>query len=268
MKKSIRRSGRKKAVKSRSRKSSRGRAKKSSKTSSKKSTRGRAKKSTRGRAKKSSKKSTRGRANTSTQTHTKDSGSHRKVQLLESEKSRDRETINSLKDSVNRLKRSLRGVSEKKDDIINTEKLKEVTKKSMDNIGGYLKNTGEKIKNVAGVVVEKVKSTAQIATEKIKEQAKPLIKKVESVVEPVLSAKPAVNKEEWELFTMDGCTWCDEAKKFLEARVNLDPENISLKIAKGAESTDKDVTARLSQYGDTWPKIFLNGKFIGGYSNL
>jgi glutaredoxin len=48
----------------------------------------------------------------------------------------------------------------------------------------------------------------------------------------------------------------------------MDPSNITLKIEKGAESTDNDVIARLSEFGDTWPKIFLNGKFIGGYSNL
>jgi glutaredoxin len=197
------------------------------------------------------------------------------------------------------------------DKIINTEKIKEIAKKSMVDIGGYLKTTGEKVKDVTGRVVEKVKDVTGGVVEKVKDVTGGVVEKVKDVTggvvekvkdftgdvaetlyeidsedekappktiqqsereEPVKAeeAEKATEpvKERWELYTMDDCIFCIKAKKDLEARVAEDPENRTLKIEKGAENTDPVVIAWLAKHGDGWPKIFLNGKFIGGYSNL
>jgi len=216
------------------------------------------------------------------------------------------------------------------DKIINTEKIKEIAKKSMVDIGGYLKTTGEKVKNVTGNVIEKVKNVTGGVVEKVKSFTGGVVEKVKDVTggvvekvkdvtgdvaetlyeidsedektppktiqqsdreeqpveayepeeahepeeadepeeahEPVKATEP--KKERWELYTMEGCIFCIDANKDLEARVAEDPENRTLKIEKGAENTDPVVIAWLAKHGDGWPKIFLNGKFIGGYSNL
>ena len=172
------------------------------------------------------------------------------------------------------------------DKIINTEKIKEIAKKSMNDIGGYLKTTGEKVKDVTGNVVEKVKDVTENVVEKVKDVTGNVVEKLyeidsedektptkatkqsepEEPEEPVKAEEPF--KEKWELYTMDDCIFCKNAKDVLEGRVAEDPENKSLKIEKGYENTDPVVIEWVAKYGDGWPKIFLNGKFIGGYSNL
>jgi glutaredoxin len=75
------------------------------------------------------------------------------------------------------------------------------------------------------------------------------------------------NSENWELYTMDGCGWCVKARQDIEKRIQT--HGGTLKTIKGAESTDVTVIAKLKATGKpTWPKIFLNNRFLGGYSDL
>ena len=68
---------------------------------------------------------------------------------------------------------------------------------------------------------------------------------------------------------MDGCPYCDLAKKVLTKRQQKSPDLVNLKIDKGAENTNPEIKKKLEGAGiNTWPRIFLNNKFFGGYSDL
>jgi glutaredoxin len=82
------------------------------------------------------------------------------------------------------------------------------------------------------------------------------------VEEPVVVQEPV---EKWELYTMDGCPFCKSAKEFLEKRIQ-GKDGAVLDVKVGAE--DPIVVNKFKSLGDSWPKIFLNGNFIGGYSDL
>ena len=78
--------------------------------------------------------------------------------------------------------------------------------------------------------------------------------------------KKCEKEESWELYTMDGCGHCISAKEFLEKRVGKNPDCVKLKVERGAENLK--IVERFKEYGDTWPKIVLNGEYIGGNSDL
>ena len=76
-------------------------------------------------------------------------------------------------------------------------------------------------------------------------------------------------KEVWTIYTMKGCGYCNDAKKLLKARKEK-KRGVRVNVIKGEGSPS--VVRKMKAIGrenyDTWPKIFLNGKFIGGYSDL
>ena len=65
---------------------------------------------------------------------------------------------------------------------------------------------------------------------------------------------------------MDGCGHCMSAKEFLEKRVSKNPTCVKLKVERGAENPI--IVEKLKKYGDTWPKILLDGEYIGGNGDL
>jgi glutaredoxin len=66
--------------------------------------------------------------------------------------------------------------------------------------------------------------------------------------------------DSWEVYTKDGCGYCEKAKKALAGRPNV-------RIIRG--EGNMELQQRMSGINFvTWPKIFLNGKFLGGYSDL
>jgi glutaredoxin len=73
--------------------------------------------------------------------------------------------------------------------------------------------------------------------------------------------------EHWELYTMEGCGHCTKAKDLLKARIN---SKIKVDIIPG--ENNNALKQKMKQAGkqdyNTWPKIFLNNEFIGGYSDL
>jgi glutaredoxin len=81
-------------------------------------------------------------------------------------------------------------------------------------------------------------------------------------------------KENWELYTMEGCIFCEKAKQLLKNRKETN-SNVKLKIEVGIDENgneDRDLIIKMKQRGKsyytTWPRIFLNDEFIGGYSDL
>jgi len=71
-------------------------------------------------------------------------------------------------------------------------------------------------------------------------------------------------EERWEIYTMEGCGACANAKKTLLNRKRENPE-ISVHIENGV---DNPKVAKKLEVMRTWPRIFLNGKLIGGNSDL
>lgn len=72
----------------------------------------------------------------------------------------------------------------------------------------------------------------------------------------------------WEIWAKPGCPYCEKAKKTIsslnEPYIVYDSDQARKDIEKRFEN-DKDPYKRNFK---TWPKIFLNGNFIGGYSDL
>jgi glutaredoxin len=63
---------------------------------------------------------------------------------------------------------------------------------------------------------------------------------------------------------MEGCGWCAKAIQLLKTS----KEKVTVKKGEG----NKDLAKLMQSQGRAdykyWPKIFLNGKFIGGYTDL
>lgn len=81
-------------------------------------------------------------------------------------------------------------------------------------------------------------------------------------------------KEKWELYTMEGCIFCEKAKNLLNKRKEKYPK-IKIKIEVGIDENgneDRDLMIKMKKQGhsdySTWPRIFFNDEFIGGYSDL
>lgn len=69
---------------------------------------------------------------------------------------------------------------------------------------------------------------------------------------------------------MDTCIFCKKAKNLLEERANKDRTHISVKAIPGVGNPEVDKIMASVGRSDfrSWPKIFLNGDFIGGYGDL
>jgi len=76
-----------------------------------------------------------------------------------------------------------------------------------------------------------------------------------------------MTKENWILYSKQGCPYCQDAKNLLLNRKS-EKDNVQVTII------DKDTLSKpLDVYKDgklfeTWPRIFLNGEFIGGFGDL
>lgn len=75
--------------------------------------------------------------------------------------------------------------------------------------------------------------------------------------------------ESWVIYTKEGCPYCKNAKDMLHERVGKSKS--SVKIIDGKIHV-KEVEDEMKRVGredfKTWPKIFLNGQFVGGFSDL
>lgn len=69
---------------------------------------------------------------------------------------------------------------------------------------------------------------------------------------------------QFEVYTKDGCGYCDKAKKYLTKKGR------KFRVIRGEEN--QALSIRMKNIGEegynTWPRIFRNGKFIGGYTDL
>jgi glutaredoxin len=81
-------------------------------------------------------------------------------------------------------------------------------------------------------------------------------------------------REKWEIYTMEGCMFCEKAKKLLQNRKDK-YDNIKVNTIVGIDENgneDRDLIIKLKKQGksdySTWPRIFLNNEFIGGFSDL
>ncbi len=70
--------------------------------------------------------------------------------------------------------------------------------------------------------------------------------------------------DRWDVYTMDGCPWCEKAEELLLNK----GKNYTSSVGVGNPIVEK----KMKEAGRTdykyWPKIFHNDKFIGGYSDL
>lgn len=75
--------------------------------------------------------------------------------------------------------------------------------------------------------------------------------------------------ESWKIYTREGCPYCVKAKETLSERIK--GNNGTLKIIDGKTHVDqvKNEMKRVNREDfKTWPKIFLNNEFIGGFTDL
>jgi glutaredoxin len=91
-----------------------------------------------------------------------------------------------------------------------------------------------------------------------------------------------LKEENWELYKQEGCPSCDQAFTILEARTNLPNKLVKLSVIVDASSSQSLIDAfkrktRDRQHGNagygkdghtTWPKIIVNGNYVGGLNNL
>ncbi len=73
------------------------------------------------------------------------------------------------------------------------------------------------------------------------------------------------------LYSKDGCIWCNRAKRFLsvlpkEMVVNYREINLSNVTAEQYEIEKTKLIENTAQ--KTFPYIFIDGKFIGGFNEL
>jgi thioredoxin reductase (NADPH) len=71
-------------------------------------------------------------------------------------------------------------------------------------------------------------------------------------------------REEYFVYTLDGCPWCEKAKELLKDKKK------KFVAKNGVNNTE--VVEKMKKIGREdykyWPKIFLNDEFIGGYTDL
>ena len=77
-------------------------------------------------------------------------------------------------------------------------------------------------------------------------------------------ASPQIEK--WQIYTKEGCGYCQKAKETLLMYATKNP-NVTVEIIKGVGNPELIQKMKGNSYA-YWPKIFLNNKFIGGFSDL
>lgn len=80
--------------------------------------------------------------------------------------------------------------------------------------------------------------------------------------------------ENWFVYTKSGCKFCGEAKLFLLGRYFHDPK-VTVTFLSGFDKNKKEtleIKKRMKRANKTdfktWPRIFLNGNFVGGYTDM
>ena len=69
----------------------------------------------------------------------------------------------------------------------------------------------------------------------------------------------------WEVYTLVGCPYCDKAKKLLEKH----HKKFKSVVGAGNPVIEREIIMKGAPRDyHYWPKIFHNGIFIGGYSDL
>jgi glutaredoxin len=72
------------------------------------------------------------------------------------------------------------------------------------------------------------------------------------------------NDDSWLIYAKDGCPYCEKAKNLLKNK------NQKVEVINGVNNPDVD--KKMTEIGrsdyKTWPKIFRNGEFIGGFVDL
>lgn len=67
------------------------------------------------------------------------------------------------------------------------------------------------------------------------------------------------------VYTKNHCPYCDMAKKLLQDK-NVDIQEINISMSADPESILKEIAEITSS--KTFPQIVLDGKYIGGYTDL
>ena len=71
-------------------------------------------------------------------------------------------------------------------------------------------------------------------------------------------------KDSWVIYTKQGCGYCENAKNLMKTN------NFNFNIISG--ENNKEILEIMKKIGKsdfkTWPKIFKNNNFIGGYNDL
>ena len=73
--------------------------------------------------------------------------------------------------------------------------------------------------------------------------------------------------EKWKIYIKKGCPFCENAKQFLHERQEKDNSIHIEMIDKDKLKEPLNIVKNGKQF-TTWPKIFLNGEFIGGFQDL
>ena len=74
------------------------------------------------------------------------------------------------------------------------------------------------------------------------------------------------NKIKWTLYSLEGCGYCDDAKKLLEDK-KQDFKYIKVKSGEEVKNLHKKLKAIIGDY-EYFPIILKNGKFVGGLKEL
>jgi glutaredoxin len=69
------------------------------------------------------------------------------------------------------------------------------------------------------------------------------------------------------IYTKNGCRYCTEAKTLLQIR-NVQYEEINVQIVDGAKERMLAECAEIGYKPETYPQIWVDGKHIGGCSDL
>lgn len=76
-----------------------------------------------------------------------------------------------------------------------------------------------------------------------------------------------ITKENWLVYSKKGCPYCQDAKNILLERKTV-KDNVQVKIIDKDTLSKPLVVYKDGKIYDKWPRIFLNGEFIGGFGDL
>ena len=74
-------------------------------------------------------------------------------------------------------------------------------------------------------------------------------------------------KEKWLIYSKKGCPYCEDAKNILLKR-KTEKDNVEVEIIDKDTLSSPLVVYKDGKKYETWPRIFLNDEFIGGFGDL